>query len=70
MTEGLSTDIYSYKSAHPEFPHQPTVDQFFDEVQIEAYRELGYYLGWQMLEANADAAPGQRVDPSKPGKWI
>lgn len=70
MTEGLSTDIYSYKSANPEFPHQPTVDQFFDEVQIEAYRELGYYLGWQMLEANADAAPGERVDPSKPGKWI
>lgn len=70
MTEGLSTDIYSYKSAHPEFPHQPTVDQFFDEVQIEAYRELGYYLGWQMLEANAGAAPGVRVDPSKPGKWI
>lgn len=70
MTEGLSTDIYSYKSANKEFPHQPTVDQFFDEVQIEAYRELGYYLGWQMLETNSGVAKGEKVDPSKPGKWI
>lgn len=70
MTERLSTDIYSYKSAHKNFPHQSTTDQFFDEVQVEAYRELGYYLGWQMLEANAGVESGEKIDPSKPGKWI
>ena len=70
MIECLSTDIYSYKSACPTFPHEPTVDQFFDEVQIEAYRELGYYLAWQMLEMNGGVARGEKIDPTKPGRWI
>ena len=54
MTPDLSPDIYGYKSAHPDFPDQSTADQFFDETQFEAYRELGYHLGWQMLKANKD----------------
>lgn len=49
LTKGLTADIYGYKSAHPSFPDQPTSDQFFDEAQFEAYRELGYQLGMQML---------------------
>jgi len=49
MIEDLLTDVYSYKGMHPEFPHESTSDQFFDEKQFEAYRELGYSVGWQML---------------------
>ncbi len=45
MTDDLPADIYGYKTAHPEFPYQATSDQFFDESQFEAYRELGYRLG-------------------------
>jgi len=41
----LPKDIYGYKSAHPEFPDETTADQFFDEKQFEAYRELGYRIG-------------------------
>jgi hypothetical protein len=67
MIRGLSTDLYSYKAANPKFPHEPTLDQFFDEVQIEAYRELGYYLGWQFLEANG--AKKQAGSPVK-APWI
>ncbi|HEX5057450.1 MAG TPA: hypothetical protein VFX02_13265 [Gammaproteobacteria bacterium] len=66
MVRDLPMDVYSYKSANPSFPHQPTADQFFDEVQIEAYRELGYYLGWQVLEANT---PKGLVKNKKP-RWI
>ncbi|MBA3582636.1 MAG: patatin-like phospholipase family protein [Gammaproteobacteria bacterium] len=51
LTHKQSVDIFSYKGSHPEFPHEPTADQFFNEVQFEAYRELGYYLGWAMIEA-------------------
>ncbi|MGB0723048.1 MAG: hypothetical protein ACPGU7_11715 [Gammaproteobacteria bacterium] len=40
----LPTDIYAYKARHPEFPHQSTADQFFDERQFDSYRELGYRL--------------------------
>ena len=66
MVRDLPTDIYSYKSACPTFPHQPTADQFFDEVQIEAYRELGYYLGWQVLEANTPKG----LIKNKKARWI
>ncbi|MGB0712913.1 MAG: hypothetical protein ACPGUC_05070 [Gammaproteobacteria bacterium] len=40
----LPTDIYAYKAANPDFPHQTTADQFFDERQFDSYRELGYRL--------------------------
>ena len=49
MIEGLATDVYSYKGVNPTFPHESTADQFFNEKQFEAYRELGYYVGWQMM---------------------
>lgn len=44
LTKFLPADIYGYKSRNPEFPDQSTADQFFDETQLEAYRELGYRL--------------------------
>src|SRR4029077_8270690 len=31
-----------YLASNPEFPHQSTVDQFFDPDQFDAYRYLGY----------------------------
>jgi hypothetical protein len=33
--------VSSYAQANPEFPHQSTTDQDFDEEQFEAYRRLG-----------------------------
>ncbi|MBI3694113.1 MAG: hypothetical protein HY238_04645, partial [Acidobacteria bacterium] len=30
-----------YAAEHPDFPQQPTSDQFFDEAQFESYRRLG-----------------------------
>ncbi len=53
MIESLPTDVYSYKGIYPDFPHQSTADQFFDEKQFEAYRELGYYICKQMLASEA-----------------
>ncbi|MHC4565991.1 MAG: hypothetical protein ACYTE3_09555, partial [Planctomycetota bacterium] len=50
LTEGLPPDIYGYKSSHPTFPDQSTADQFFDESQFEAYREIGYRIAIEMLE--------------------
>ncbi len=49
MTKKLPADVYGYKDAHPSFPDQSTADQFFDESQFEAYRELGYQIGKSML---------------------
>lgn len=49
VTSGLPADVYGYKKANPAFPDQPTSDQFFDEAQFEAYRELGYQLAKAMI---------------------
>ncbi len=43
--ETRSEDYYAYKNHHPSFPHEPTVDQFFDAHQWEAYRALGEEAG-------------------------
>lgn len=51
---GLPADVLGYRKARPAFPHQSTGDQFFDERQFEAYRELGYYAGWKYLEARPE----------------
>ncbi|MDT4329035.1 patatin-like phospholipase family protein [Methylomonas sp. MV1] len=36
--------IKRYRLNHPDFPHQTTLDQFFDEEQFEAYRQLGVHI--------------------------
>jgi hypothetical protein len=38
-----------YLANNPSFPHQTTVDQFFDPDQFDAYRFLGYESGMQMV---------------------
>ncbi|MDQ6995833.1 MAG: patatin-like phospholipase family protein [Mariprofundus sp.] len=50
MIEKLPKDIYGYQSAHADFPDETTADQFFDEKQFEAYRELGYRIGLTLTQ--------------------
>jgi hypothetical protein len=45
----LKYGTYKYKIYHPEFPHESTADQFFDEIQWEAYYQLGQYIGAEVL---------------------
>ena len=40
--------IDKYRQDNPDFPHQTTADQFFDETQFEAYRALGYHVGHEV----------------------
>ncbi len=44
-------DIVQYHSAHPDFPQQSTVDQFFDDAQWESYRKLGVLIGSRLFPA-------------------
>ena len=41
--------IAYYKNKNPDFPHQTTADQFFDEAQFECYRALGYQVAMNTL---------------------
>jgi hypothetical protein len=49
VTGNESELIKRYRINHPEFPHQTTLDQFFDQEQFEAYRELGVHVAEGML---------------------
>ena len=44
LTENLGADIYGYWRTNPEFPNQPTSNQFYGELQFDSYRELGRQL--------------------------
>jgi hypothetical protein len=46
-TEGAA--IRSYATAHPEFPHESTADQWFTESQFESYRSLGLDIANNIL---------------------
>ena len=50
LTGNEPVDIMQYASVHPDFPHQTTTDQWFDESQFEAYRKLGYHTVTTVLE--------------------
>jgi hypothetical protein len=42
-------DVTHYASVDPQFPQQPTSDQFFDEAQFESYRRLGSHVVDELL---------------------
>jgi hypothetical protein len=48
--------VRSYAALHTQFPHEPTTDQFFGEMQFEAYRALGEHV------IDTIAAPGPYAD--------
>ena len=41
---GEPRDVVNYGAANPDFPHQSTADQLFDEPQFESYRMLGRHV--------------------------
>jgi hypothetical protein len=63
LTRHLPGDLYGYKARNEAFPHQTTLDQFFDEEQFEAYRELGYRLASRLFR-DIEAARKQANTPS------
>jgi hypothetical protein len=38
-------ELKAHWASHPEFPHDPTTNQFYDEDMVESYRQLGYHIG-------------------------
>jgi len=50
LTGDDPVDVQNYKTLHPDFPHQSTANQWFDESQFESYRELGRVSAESTLE--------------------
>ena len=49
MIKQIGLTLKGYKGKHPDFPDESTADQFFDEEQFEAYRELGYAIAKELI---------------------
>jgi len=45
LTGKEPADLLHYRNSQPAFPHDPTVEQFFDPLQFQMYRRLGERLG-------------------------
>jgi hypothetical protein len=52
-----TADIIAYQRLHPEFPQQSTLDQWFDEPQLEAYRALGSFILDKLVRASGRTPP-------------
>jgi hypothetical protein len=65
MIPDLPVDLYSYRANHEDFPDQPTSDQFFDEKQFEAYRELGYRVADSMYTGYLAIPPSMQQRKAK-----
>lgn len=52
-------DVLNYAEANPEFPHQATTDQWFNESQFESYRMLGLH---SLEEICGGTGKGQTLD--------
>ncbi|HUF50029.1 MAG TPA: hypothetical protein VMN60_04290 [Longimicrobiales bacterium] len=44
LTGDEPAPLENYKARNPAFPHETTIDQFFDDAQFEAYRALGVHI--------------------------
>lgn len=63
LTGDEPSDVRNYAAVNPAFPHQSTVDQFFDESQFESYRALGEHV---VTEVFASAVSEARRDHGLP----
>ena len=50
LTQDENPYIREYYVKNPDFPHESTGDQFFNETQFECYRALGYHAAQDFLE--------------------
>ncbi len=50
LTGDEPTDVLRYKDQNPDFPHESTADQWFEESQFESYRRLGQNIAESVFE--------------------
>jgi hypothetical protein len=62
LTGDENVYIRQYHAEKPQFPHESTSDQFFDETQFECYRALGYHAARDFLDRAATEFPEDMPD--------
>ena len=67
VTGNESELIRRYRANHPAFPHETTLDQFFDQEQFEAYRQLGAHVAHGMF---SHALMNNQAPPATIPDWF
>jgi hypothetical protein len=49
LTGNEPAPVLNYKRTSPDFPHESTADQFFDDSQFESYRALGDHIAEETM---------------------
>ena len=52
-------ELRAFQVLRPEFPHEPTTNQFFTESDFESYRELGHHIAASALGGYASDVRGK-----------
>jgi hypothetical protein len=56
-------EVLRYIEKGSEFPHDSTINQFYDESRFEAYRRLGYHIGMRVFD---ECFAGRDLHSAKP----
>lgn len=63
--------ISEYRHRNPDFPHESTADQFFDEGQFEAYRALGQHIAETALaRLDSFVSGGEKISLANLEAWL
>ncbi|MEU7164540.1 hypothetical protein AB0A70_07820 [Streptomyces morookaense] len=60
LTAEMPYELLAYAQGSPEFPHDGTSDQWFDNRRFDAYRALGQWIGERVVARLAPQAPPRR----------
>jgi hypothetical protein len=55
-------DVTQYAKTHPEFPHESTANQFFNEAQFESYVRLGAHIVEEIMASGGDQPTAVSLD--------
>jgi patatin-like phospholipase len=53
LNDNEPADVTQYAKTHPEFPHESTANQFFNEAQFESYVRLGAHIVEEIMGGGA-----------------
>lgn len=65
MTGDESPELRGYAALNADFPHNPTLDQLYDEDRFESYRQLGEHVGERLCQELC----GDDCDPEAMWEW-
>ena len=65
LTNDEPSDVLATRAGHPNFPHDTTLNQFFDEQLFESYRALGEHIMSYLIDQSGALMAGTPADGDK-----